>query len=220
MQVADPLCELAKKTPIRSIAIYGGVPVGPQTKALRSGVDVVIATPGRLLDHLRRGNAKLDQLEILILDEADRMLDMGFLPDIQTIVKGLPKTRQTMLFSATMPNEIVKLSQEMMRDPVKIKLGGAEKTPFGIRHAVYPVPQHLKTQLLLTLLRDAAMSSALVFTRTKHGADRLAQALERGDLKPAGSTPTGRSRSGSLPSMLFHRDSCRSWWRPTSPEEG
>lgn len=204
VQVADHLSELAKQTPIRSIAIYGGVPMGPQTKALRSGVDMVIATPGRLLDHLRRGSAKLDQLEVLILDEADRMLDMGFLPDIRTIVKSTPKQRQTMLFSATLPHEIVKLSQEMMRDPVRIKLGGDEKTPVGIRHAAYPVPQHLKTQLLLTLLRDAAMSSVLVFTRTKHGADRLAQVLEREGFK-TGRLHANRTQSQRLASLNAFR---------------
>ncbi|MBI3802612.1 MAG: DEAD/DEAH box helicase [Nitrospirae bacterium] len=204
VQVADHLRQLAKYAPVRSIAIYGGVPMGPQTKALRSGVDVVIATPGRLLDHVRRGVAKLDQLAVLVLDEADRMLDMGFLPDIRTIVKALPKNRQTMLFSATMPNEIVKLSQEMMRDPVKINLGGEEKTPVGIRHAVYPVPRHLKTQLLLTLLRETAMSSVLVFTRTKQGADRLAGVLEKEGFK-TGRLHANRTQSQRLASLNAFR---------------
>ena len=204
VQVADHLRQLAKHVSVRSIAIYGGVAMEPQIKALRSGVEVVIATPGRLLDHLRRGIAKLDQLEVLILDEADRMLDMGFLPDIRKIVKTLPKKRQTMLFSATMPDEILKLSQEMMRDPVRIKLGGDEKTAVGIRHAAYPVPQHLKTQLLLTLLRDTAMSSVLVFTRTKHGADRLAQVLEREGFK-TGRLHSNRTQSQRLASLNAFR---------------
>jgi ATP-dependent RNA helicase RhlE len=204
VQVDDNFRQLAKHAPIRSIAIYGGVGMEPQIKALRSGVDVVIATPGRLLDHLRRGIAKLDQLEVLVLDEADRMLDMGFLPDIRKIVKVLPKKRQTMLFSATMPEEILQLSKELMRDPVKIKMGGDEKTPVGIRHAAYPVPQHLKTQLLLTLLRDAAMSSVLVFTRTKHGADRLAAVLERQGFK-TGRLHANRSQSQRLASLNAFR---------------
>ena len=191
---------LARHVRVRSIAIYGGVAMQPQTKALRSGVDVVIATPGRLLDHVRRGNARLDRLEVLILDEADRMLDKGILPDICSILKALPKKRQTMLFSATMPDEILRLSQEMMERPVRIKMGGDEKTPVGIRHAAYPVPQHLKTELLLTLLRDTAMSSVLVFTRTKHGADKLAAVLERQGFK-TGRLHANRSQAQRLASL-------------------
>jgi ATP-dependent RNA helicase RhlE len=204
VQVEENLRQLAKHTSIRSIAIYGGVSMDPQVKALRSGVDVVIATPGRLLDHVRRNIAKLDQLEVLILDEADRMLDMGFLPDIRKIVKVLPKKRQTMLFSATMPDEILQLSKELMRDPVKIKMGGEEKTAVGIRHAAYPVPQHLKTELLLTLLRDTAMSSVLVFTRTKHGADKLAAVLERQGFK-TGRLHANRSQAQRLASLNAFR---------------
>ncbi len=204
VQVDDHFRQLAKHTSARSIAVYGGVGMEPQIKALRSGIDVVIATPGRLLDHMRRGIAKLDQLEVLILDEADRMLDMGFLPDIRKIVKALPKKRQTMLFSATMPEEIVQLSKELMRDPLKIKVGGEEKTAVGIRHAVYPVPQHLKAQLLLTLLRDTAMSSVLVFTRTKHGADKLAAVLEREGFK-TGRLHANRSQAQRLASLNAFR---------------
>jgi ATP-dependent RNA helicase RhlE len=204
VQVEQHLRQLAKHVRVRSIAIYGGVAMQPQSKALRSGVDVVIATPGRLLDHMRRGIAKLNELDVLILDEADRMLDMGFLPDIRTIVKALPQNRQTMLFSATMPDEIIRLSKEMMRHPVKIKMGGDEKTPVGIRHAAYPVPQHLKTELLLTLLRDTAMSSVLVFTRTKHGADRLAGVLERQGFK-TGRLHSNRTQAQRLASLNAFR---------------
>jgi|SRR5579863_7137708 len=200
VQVSENFRLLAKHVSARAIAIYGGVGMEPQIRGLRSGVEVVIATPGRLLDHLRRGFAKLDRLEVLILDEADRMLDMGFLPDIRKIVQVLPAQRQTMLFSATMPEEILKLSKELMRNPVKIKTGGDEKTAVGIRHAVYPVPQHLKTQLLLTLLRDTSMSSVLIFTRTKHGADRLAQVLEREGFR-TGRLHANRTQSQRLASL-------------------
>ncbi|HLG22857.1 MAG TPA: DEAD/DEAH box helicase [Candidatus Manganitrophaceae bacterium] len=200
VQAERNLRELSKHVPVRSAAVYGGAGMEPQTKALRSGVDVVIATPGRLLDHLRRGNAKLDQLEVLVLDEADRMLDMGFLPDIRKIVKVLPKNRQTMLFSATMPNEILQLSKEVLHDPLKIQIGGDEKTAVGIRHAAYPVPQHLKTELLLTLLRETVMLSVLVFTRTKHRADRLAQVLERKGFK-TGRLHSNRTQSQRLASL-------------------
>ncbi|MBI1748090.1 MAG: DEAD/DEAH box helicase [Acidobacteria bacterium] len=200
VQVEENLRSLAKHASVRSMAIYGGVGMEPQVQALRSGVAVVLATPGRLLDHLRRGNARLDSLEVLILDEADRMLDMGFLPDIRNIIKTIPWQRQTMLFSATMSSEILQLAREILHNPLKFKVGGKEKTAVGIRHAAYPVAQHLKTELLLTLLRELAMPSVLVFTRTRNRADRLARMLERDGFK-TGRLHASRTQSQRLAAL-------------------
>jgi ATP-dependent RNA helicase RhlE len=160
-------------------AIYGGVGMGPQEHALRSGVDVIVATPGRLLDHLGRPYTRLGSLEVLVLDEADRMLDMGFLPDIRRILKRLPVRRQTLFFSATMPREIVALSREMLRDPATINLERKAAPAGGIRQAVYPVARELKSGLLAELVERGLVADAIVFTRTKHRANRLAEYLER-----------------------------------------
>jgi ATP-dependent RNA helicase RhlE len=149
--------------------------MGPQEHALRSGVDVVIATPGRLLDHMGRRNVDFRALQVLVLDEADRMLDMGFLPDMRRIIAALPRERQTLLFSATMPSEIEALSHSIMRDPVRISVSPPHRPPPKIRHEVYPVPQHLKTALLVELLGREDMMSVLVFVRTKRRADRVAR---------------------------------------------
>jgi len=195
---------LAKYVGIRSIAIYGGAAIDPQTRALRAGIDVVVATPGRLLDHIERGNARLGQVGFLVLDEADRMLDMGFLPDIKKIIATLPKKRQTMLFSATMPREIAQLAREILDNPESVHIGGDTRTAVGIRQAAYPVPQHLKADLLLTLLRDTKMLSVLVFSRTKHGADRLTQILSRAGFR-AGALHSDRSQSQRLASLNAFR---------------
>ena len=151
--------------------------MGPQEHALRSGVDVVVATPGRLLDHMKAPYAKFTQLDALVLDEADRMLDMGFLPDIRRILKHLPTKRQTLFFSATMPKPIVELSKELLHDPIGIQLERKAAPAAGITQAVYPVPQELKPSLLAALLKRGDMTDALVFTRTKHRANRLAEFL-------------------------------------------
>src|SRR5436853_2297940 len=151
--------------------------MGPQEHAFRSGVDVIVATPGRLLDHFRQPYAKLEHLEVLVLDEADRMLDMGFLPDIRRVLRHLPSRRQTLFFSATMPPPIVGLAREMLRDPVTVNLERKVAPAVGITHAVYPVAQELKSRLLLALLERHDVPQALVFTRTKHRANRLAQFL-------------------------------------------
>jgi ATP-dependent RNA helicase RhlE len=153
--------------------------MGPQEHAFRSGVDVIIATPGRLLDHFGYPYAKLRGLEILVLDEADRMLDMGFLPDIRRVLKHIPPRRQTLFFSATMPAPIAKLAHEMLKNPVTINLARQSAPAVGITQAVYPVPQELKARLLATLLENGDLEDALVFTRTKHRADRLADYLVR-----------------------------------------
>ena len=176
-QIHEDLSELAVHTPITSAAIFGGVGMGPQEHAFRSGVDVLIATPGRLLDHLRSSYAKLDKLEHLVLDEADRMLDMGFLPDIKRVLRHLPAKRQTLFFSATMPDAIAKLTRELLHDPAVINIGRRASPAVGITQAVYPVAQELKPSLLLALLQRGDIEQALVFTRTKHRADRLTKFL-------------------------------------------
>jgi ATP-dependent RNA helicase RhlE len=176
-QIAEDLTDLAVHTPITGAAVFGGVGMGPQEHAFRSGVDVIVATPGRLLDHFRAPYAKLAALEYLVLDEADRMLDMGFLPDIRRVLRHLPTKRQTMFFSATMPPPIGQLAREMLRDPVNINRERRSLPATGITQAVYPVAHHLKAPLLMALLRGGEVRDALVFTRTKHRADRLARYL-------------------------------------------
>ena len=178
-QIDAHLGELAVHTPITGAAVFGGVAMGPQEHAFRSGVDVIVATPGRLLDHFRHPYARLEHLEILVLDEADRMLDMGFLPDIRRVLRHVPPRRQTLFFSATMPPPIVALAREMLRDPITVNLERKAAPAVGITHAVYPVAQELKATLLLALLQRNDIPQALVFTRTKHRANRLAQFLAR-----------------------------------------
>ena len=180
-QIVEELDDLAVHTPLTAASVFGGVGMGPQEHAFRSGVDVIVGTPGRLLDHFRFPYAKLGGLQYLVLDEADRMLDMGFLPDIRRILRHLPPRRQTLFFSATMPPPIVQLSRDMLKTPSTINLQRQSAPAVGITHATYPVPQHLKAPLLLKLLNGAEMHDALVFTRTKHRANKLAAFLgERG----------------------------------------
>ena len=176
-QILEDLNDLAVHTPIAGAAVYGGVGMGPQEHAFRAHVDVIVGTPGRLLDHFRAPYAKLNGLEYLVLDEADRMLDMGFLPDIRRILRHIPSKRQTLFFSATLPEPIVKLSQEMLHNPMMINLERRAAPAIGITHAIYPVPSHLKPSLLVALLNRGGVKEALVFTRTKHRADRLARHL-------------------------------------------
>ena len=178
-QIQQHLEDLARHTRIRSAAIFGGVGMGPQAAAFKRGVDVLVATPGRLLDHLRFDYADLSGLEVLVLDEADRMLDMGFLPDVRRILRRVPAKRQTLLFSATLPAPIVALANEMLHDPATIRLETRSAPPVGISHAAYPVPAELKSALLVDLLRSGRMRSVIAFTRTKHRANRLADYLAR-----------------------------------------
>jgi ATP-dependent RNA helicase RhlE len=178
-QIDEHLRDLAVHTPLSGAAIFGGVGMGPQEHAFRSGVDVLVATPGRLLDHFTRGYAKLDGLEILVLDEADRMLDMGFLPDIRRVLKHLPVKRQTLFFSATLPPPIVELSREMLRNPAMISIERKAAPPSAIAQSVFPVSQELKISLLEALLDRGEIRSAIVFTRTKHRANRVFEQLER-----------------------------------------
>lgn len=179
LQIRDDLHALAKHTSITAAAIHGGVGMGPQEKALRDGVDVLVATPGRLLDHFQRGNAALADLEILVLDEADRMLDMGFLPDIKRVLKHVPTPKQTLFFSATMPKPIEALTRQILRNPARIALQRRASPAEGVAQALYPVPATLRGALLVELLQRGEMDDALVFTRTKHRADRLCKHLNR-----------------------------------------
>jgi ATP-dependent RNA helicase RhlE len=178
-QIDEHLRDLAIHTPISGAAVYGGVGMGPQEHAFRVGVDVIIATPGRLLDHFTREYARLAGLEILVIDEADRMLDMGFLPDIRRVLRHLPVKRQTLFFSATMPSQIVQLSQEMLKNPVMIAIERKAVPAVGITQSVFPVAQDLKARLLETLIERKEIQNAIVFTRTKHRANRLFEQLQR-----------------------------------------
>lgn len=177
VQVDESFRKYSKYAGIEVAAVYGGVALEPQSQALRDGVDVVVATPGRLIDHLERQNVDFTDLEVLVLDEADRMLDMGFAPQINRIVSQIPKYRQTLLFSATMPPEVEALARKYLRKPQVVQVGRRSMAASTISHAVYPVPRARKTQLLTELLAREGMDSVLVFTRTKHGADRVVRDL-------------------------------------------
>jgi ATP-dependent RNA helicase RhlE len=184
-QIHEHLELLAKHTGIRSAAVFGGVGMSPQEQAFRRGTDVIVATPGRLLDHMQYPYVRFDGLEVLVLDEADRMLDMGFLPDIRRVLKQLPAKRQTLFFSATMPAPIVKLSHEMLHNPASINLERKSQPAVGITQAVYPVAQELKAALFLELLRRGDVGSAIVFCRTKHRSNRLADVLDKAGIPSA-----------------------------------
>jgi len=179
LQVEQHAKMISKYTPFRSACVYGGVAFGPQEKAFAEGVEIIAATPGRLLDHLRQGNARFNTLRILVLDEVDRMLDMGFLPDVRSILRQLPENRQTLFFSATVPSEIGRLADGMLQNPVHVAITPERKTAEGITQQVYPVPDHLKPKLLELLLSHEHVTSALVFTRTKQGADKVCAVVER-----------------------------------------
>ena len=183
-QINDTVATLGKQTRLRSITVYGGVNINPQIDKLKRGVEIVVACPGRLLDHINQGTIDLSRLEVLVLDEADQMFDMGFLPDIRRILAKLPRQRQTLLFSATMPAEIQGLAREVLQDPVTIQVGNTAP-PITVTHAIYPVEQHLKTPLLLELLHHTDTDSVLIFTRTKHRAKRLGEQLEKAGYRAA-----------------------------------
>jgi ATP-dependent RNA helicase RhlE len=182
-QIDEHRADLGRHTRLTGAAVFGGVGMGPQESALRRGVDVLVATPGRLLDHMRMPYTRLDGVQVLVLDEADRMLDMGFLPDIQRILKQLPARRQNLLFSATIPGPIVTLAKQILRDPVAIQVERPAAPATGITHTVYPVPAELKSALLVELLKQPGTRSVLAFTRTKHRANRLADHLTRHGVK-------------------------------------
>ena len=183
-QINDAIVQLGGQTRLKSITVYGGVATNPQIEKLRKGVEIVVACPGRLLDHIGQGTIDLSQLEMVILDEADQMFDMGFLPGIRRILGHLPKQRQTLLFSATMPAEIRGLAREILRDPVTVQVDTVAPAA-TVTHALYPVAQHLKTPLLLELLRHTDTESVLIFTRTKYRAKRLGEQLEKAGYRAA-----------------------------------
>ncbi len=181
-ELAEQTCEvinnLGNRTGLRSIAVYGGVSMERQTRGLRSGAEIVAACPGRLLDHLWKGSISLSELEVLVIDEADRMFDMGFLPDVRSILRCILHQHQKLLFSATMPAGIRRLAREILHDPVTVQID-PQLPAKTVSHALYPVQQHLKTNLLKEILNKTRMESVLVFTRTKHRAERVAQQLLR-----------------------------------------
>lgn len=183
-QTHEFVVRLGRRTKLKAVTVYGGVNKNPQIAKLRAGVDIVTACPGRLLDLMDQGEVDLSSLEVLVLDEADRMLDMGFLPDVREIIRRIPAERQTLLFSATMPDDIRALAREILTDPVTVKVG--EAAPVAtVSHAIYPVPQHLKTPLLMKLLNSTDTKSVLIFTRTKERANHLAKALKKAGYKAA-----------------------------------
>ncbi len=175
-QINQVIRALAVGTRLRSTTIYGGVTASRQIKALKDGTEILVACPGRLLDLIQQRYARLERIEILVLDEADRMFDMGFLPDVKRIIKAVPAQRQTMLFSATFPAEVELLASQSLKQPQKIAMG-ISKPAITVTHALYPVPQHLKSALLLKLLKQTDTDSVLIFTRTKHRADKLARQI-------------------------------------------
>ena len=181
-QIYQASVDLGRHTGVRSAAIYGGVSKSPQLAKLRQGPEIVVACPGRLLDHLSEGTIDLSQLEVLVLDEADTMCDMGFLPDTRRVLQRLPTRRQTLFFSATMPEEIRQLSRNILDTPVTIRIN-ANAPADTVSHALYPVPEALKRKLLLALLRQTATGKVLIFTRTKHRARTLARELETHDYR-------------------------------------
>ncbi|MEO8579109.1 MAG: DEAD/DEAH box helicase [Gemmatimonadales bacterium] len=177
-QVEESFRKYGKHTDLRVVPIFGGVGIEAQSKSLKAGVDVVVATPGRLLDHMERENVSFNDLEVLVLDEADRMLDMGFAPQLNRIVSEIPPYRQTLLFSATMPPEVEALARKYLRKPVVVQVGRRSEAASTVTHAVYPVPRDRKSTLLAELLKSTDLDSVLIFTRTKHGADRVVRHLE------------------------------------------
>jgi len=183
-QIHVSIGDLGSQTRLKSVTIYGGVGVNPQIEKLKRGVEIVVACPGRLLDHINQKTINLSQVEVLVLDEADHMFDMGFLPDIRKILGHLPRKRQTLLFSATMPEEIRRLAHDVLTDPITVQVSNTS-APVTVTHALYPVGEHLKTPLLLNLLKHTDTESVLIFTRTKHRAKRLGEQLEKAGYKAA-----------------------------------
>ena len=177
MQVETAMRDLARFTDLKIGSVFGGVGYGKQRSALREGLDVLVATPGRLEDHLQQGTLKLDQIEVLVLDEVDRMLDVGFLQPMKRIIAKCPKDRQTLFFSATLPPEIAQLAAWALRDPVRIEIGASRSVTSTVKHGVYVTDQGGKYGLLLALLEATEYNSVLIFSRTKHGADRIAKRL-------------------------------------------
>ncbi len=203
MQIDEQALGLGYHVGLTAVSVVGGVDMRPQERALRAGADIVVATPGRLLDHMRFGYVHYSALEVLVLDEADRMLDMGFLPDIRRILRALPVERQTLMFSATMPADIRALANDILRDPVVVMVG-AQRPVSGITQSVYPVAQDRKGHLLTTLLRQEAMRSVLVFVKRKREADHLARAITRSGV-PATSIHSDRRQEDRIAALEAFR---------------
>jgi ATP-dependent RNA helicase RhlE len=184
-QIEEVAIACARYTGQHVAAVYGGVGYDPQLKKLRRGVDLLVATPGRLLDLHHRGDVDLSQVQILVLDEADRMLDMGFWPDVRRIMNLLPARRQNMLFSATLSNDVMRIAGPVLDDPIRVEVAPAATTVEGVTQAIYPVAETQKTDLLVRLLEEERLDRVLVFTRTKHRADRVCKHLERNRIKGA-----------------------------------
>lgn len=199
-QVETAIRDFARFTNLKVAVVFGGVGYGRQTEALKTGVDVIVATPGRLLDHLEHGNCKLNQIQHLVLDEADRMLDMGFLPDVRRIVEKCPRKRQTLLFSATIPPAIETLISWAMHQPQTVEIGLRRSPADTVKHVIYPVAETQKTDLLLALLDQVQYESVIIFCRTKHGADRVARTLKKSNYAVAvlHSNRTQREREQAL----------------------
>jgi len=200
LQVEESFRKYSKYAPVDVIPVFGGVGYEPQEKALRAGVDAVVATPGRLLDHLEKGNVDFSYLETLVLDEADRMLDMGFAPQLNRIVEQIPRYRQTLLFSATMPPEVEALARKYLRKPVVVQVGRRSSAATTVTHAVYPVPRQRKNELLVHLLTATHHESVLVFTRTKSGADRVVRDLEQAGIQ-AGAMHADKSQQQRMQAL-------------------
>jgi ATP-dependent RNA helicase RhlE len=183
-QIHEEIGGLGRRTGLKSVTVYGGVGFNPQVDKLKRGAEIVVACPGRLLDHINQDTIDLSSLEVLVLDESDRMFDMGFLPDIRKIIRHVPAKRQTLLFSATMPDDILRLAHEILQTPVKVQVNTTGPVS-SVSHLLYPVEQHLKTPLLLELLRHTDTESVLIFTRTKHRAKRLGEQLEKAGYRAA-----------------------------------
>ena len=208
-QIDDTVRDLSKHLRIRRVTVYGGVGETPQIQALRRGVDVVVATPGRLLDLMGAGRVSLRDVKHLVLDEADRMLDMGFLPQIKRIVNAVPRQRQTLLFSATLSRDIEKITAEFLRDPRLVEIGRRANPAESVEQFLYPVPKSRKIDLLLTLLRDKSLDTVLVFSRTKHGADKIARKLQNAHIETA-TLHSNRSQSQRTQALAaFKSGKCR-----------
>jgi len=204
-QVADSAKTYGRFTKLSSDAFYGGVSIEPQFKRMKKGVDILAATPGRLLDHLERGTVDLSHCEVLIVDEADRMFDMGFIKDVRRIIAKLPKNRQTLLFSATMSPEVRLLSSDIMREPVFVEVGVEGNPAESVQQRFYSVPKQNKLDLLFHLLKGRSMESVLVFSRTKHGANKIAKRLERSGIK-TGVLHSNRSQSQRLSALAGFKE--------------
>ena len=208
-QIDESVRTLARNTGLRCVTVFGGVNEGPQITALRRGADIVVATPGRLMDLLQQRHVSLAGVEIAILDEADRMLDMGFLPQMRKVVAALPKNRQTLLFSATLSKDIEKVTAEFLRNPQKVEIGRRSNPADSVTQFLYPVAKSRKVDLLVHLLRDSSLDSVLVFSRTKHGADKIARKLTQAGIQTV-ALHSNRSQSQRIQALdAFKRGRAR-----------